>query len=936
MQYQELAILLPCHSLEDFPVHHDGEKAHSLLANWTALWHPQLIDSAKSMPTWSRVDNPPADCTDRLLLVPTVSDGELPTGFDQRAANANACLIRNETSREAILNQALAHIQADPSAVDSELAFDFLALGYCFLQIQLLTRQMHYSSNLDEIHFNSQVVIAAETAVNGTREAAIEKLTACFDVLMEERDHYYPLDAYIVDLTLVADSTIADLGPQLDSETAVNFLIRPETLARISETFPDVREKITTRIEDGSLDLVSGDQFERRLPLMSQESIVHELRRGYDQYSKIIGRPPTAYGRYSFGLCAALPQLLCQFDYRLALHSTFDGGQFPEASQFRARWSIADSSDIAVLARPPKNGAEHSVYLNYGVKMGESMDMDHCSVIFLAHWPGNVCDWYSDLKRISKYSSVLGKFVTIQEFFELTDDPGHTEHFPADAYQSPFLANEVAQGNADPISRVIDYWKHYHTLESAKSLTMLATAITGDPDDTDWDADLERIDAALDGPKDASLGDQLEERATNAMSQFAAALPRAKQPATPGYLVANPNSYVRRISMKADLLPAPPPLKRPVYASEATAAEKFVVADIPPMGFAWISGENADQKKGRGSRKPGPLLADENFLRNDFFEAGIDARSGGLRSIHPYNLRGNRLSQQLALRYRDPTVGPATWSYSKMVARSIKTVASTSTYGEIVAEGDLLNEDKVPVAGFVQTYRVWMGSRILNIDIELTPNVELGDDPWNSYFAARFAWKDETAELFGALNQIRQPLGRKKIESPYFIDLETEKERTSILTGGIPWHRRRGSRELDSILMVKGETRQIFSMGIGIDLTHPVQSAVSMLTPPRSLFQTSPPPAPVETSWLFQIDTRNVVATAWSPLIEGGKVVGFRVGLLETMGRRSHLHLSTFRELISAKRIDGNGKQLDEIDIEDGKLAMDFVENQFAIVEGRW
>ena len=46
MPYQELLILLPCHSLEDFPTYHDGDDSQSLLANWSALWHPELIASA--------------------------------------------------------------------------------------------------------------------------------------------------------------------------------------------------------------------------------------------------------------------------------------------------------------------------------------------------------------------------------------------------------------------------------------------------------------------------------------------------------------------------------------------------------------------------------------------------------------------------------------------------------------------------------------------------------------------------------------------------------------------------------------------------------------------------------------------------------------------------------------------------------------------------
>ena len=85
MSYQELLILLPCHSLEDFPVHHEGEDAQGLLAGWTALWHPQLLAEAQSIVRWHRMDDPPEELADRLIVIPKVSDQELPTGFVDRA-----------------------------------------------------------------------------------------------------------------------------------------------------------------------------------------------------------------------------------------------------------------------------------------------------------------------------------------------------------------------------------------------------------------------------------------------------------------------------------------------------------------------------------------------------------------------------------------------------------------------------------------------------------------------------------------------------------------------------------------------------------------------------------------------------------------------------------------------------------------------------------
>ena len=155
--YREVLILLPCHSLEDFPTYHEGEEAESLLACWTAMWHPRFIASSHKMPQWSRVDDPPEDIKDKLLFVPSVSQQELPAGFSRRATESGATVIRRMNNRDEILAKALAPFsEQDP--IDEELVADFLALGYCYLQVELLTRQMRYSSSLDELYFNDKVV----------------------------------------------------------------------------------------------------------------------------------------------------------------------------------------------------------------------------------------------------------------------------------------------------------------------------------------------------------------------------------------------------------------------------------------------------------------------------------------------------------------------------------------------------------------------------------------------------------------------------------------------------------------------------------------------------------------------------------------------------------------------------------------------------------
>ncbi|WP_425614297.1 hypothetical protein NA78x_004164 [Anatilimnocola sp. NA78] len=933
-QTTELLILLPCHSLEDFPTYHDGDDSQSLLANWSALWHPELMAAAGQAIEWKRIEDPPQELAGRIIAVPTVCVQRLPTGYAQRVKESGGCLIRGKTDRKDIVEAALAFLGPRANPVSDDLAADFLALGYGYLQIALLTRQMRYSSNLDETYFKTTAVAAAKAAVEGNEELAREKLGACFSLLAEERDHYYPVDALVIDLKLMASSTIgAPLRSDLAGDTPTNLLLSGELLAEMAAKEPASLDLVRDRLNTGTLSIIGGEASERRLPLLSLDDIAAGLKQGSEVYEQYLGKRPEVYGRWKFGLTPQLPGMLNRLGYKGALHTSLEDGKVPEGTQLKVRWEGIDGQAIDAIARPPLDASKPQTFLTYATKLGESMDGDHVATICLAHWPGQASCWLGDLQRIAKYCSALGKFATVEHYFRETAQPGHIDRFEADKYKSPYLKQAVIRRHEDPISTSVRYWQQQALANSTSTLQTLAALVGGDAKSS-APASEAPLEASC---TDASLAAAQEAR-SSAATNCAEKLAGTSRAAGNGVLVINPHSFVRRENVETNFLNALPTIEKPVYATGGTPAAGQVVVDVPPFGFVWIPSE---AKPARETKQP--ILAEENVLRNEFFEAIINPITGTLGALHEYGKRGNRMSQQLALRLPGPSQKPGdtyrdpdeTAVYTVMAADEVKVTSASTAMGEIVCTGRLLDREGKKLAGFVQTYRVWRGSRVLQVQVELDPIEQPRADPWNSYYCARFAWADPAAEVFRTLHQTRVPAGGKQFEAPHYIDLVTLKDNTTIFTGGLPFHRRHDARMLDSLLITRGERARKFTFGIGIDVKYPLTEAISLLSGPVVVERAAKPHSGT-TGWLAHIDARNVLVTSCEPLVEEGRVAGLQLRLLETEGRPAKASIRTFRALGSGHVVDYQSNVLRDCEAEEGKLRVELTPHEWIWVTARF
>ncbi len=806
---------------------------------------------------------------------------------------------------------------------------------------------MRYSSNLDQVHFNSQLVAGAMAAASGDRQLASDKLTACFNLLGTERDHYYSVEAFLIDLTMVAQKSLGkSLQCEISQGAPINLLASGELCSLLGEQEAETHSALTKALLDGTVCLIGGEDVERRLPLLSCETVLAELRRGAHALKSSVGQSAVIYGRRRFGLTPLLPQVLDKLGFTGALHATMDDGRFPLGTQIKTRWEGTDGVGIDAIARAPLDASKPATFLNLATKLGESMDSDHVATLIFAHWPGHASVWYEDLRRCAKYGSALGKFVTVSGYFRDTYMPGHVDRFEADKYRSPYLKQSIIRSEADPLSTIQRYWVRNTSLGVADSLSTLTTLVRGtQPPVAAGDSRL-AVDRTSDDPDASEVDEPLAQRIVESTAAFAACIPQSAGAKESGYMVLNPFSFVRRVGLEVPQLAALPKIEKPIYAAAESATTKHVVVDVPPMGFVWVTAASSPSKQ-----RPSPLLAEDLrdredlvVIRNEFLEATINPTTGAMQSLKDYGKRGNRLSQQLALRTGSSRgkVGEA-WqnpdesaAYSVMAADSVEVSAATTAYGEVTVAGRLLDREGRLQANYRQTFRLWRGTRVLHLEIELDPQITPAADPWNAYYACRFAWADETAELFRAVNQTRQKATRKQLEAPLYIEINTGEAQTTVLTGGLPYHKRIGDRMLDTLLSVRGERQKKFHIGLGLDLPQPHNEAIGLLAPKTCTFQNASAPQSGDSSWLFHIDARSVVATHWEAVIDGDAVVGVRVRLLETSGRAARARLAAFRAVSEARLLDFNGQSRGECQLNEGRVQLEFSPGQWTEVEMLW
>ena len=1029
--------LLPCPNLDDFPTHHQGQDAESLLANWTAAWHPELIAATGSRPLWCSTEQtasqtesnlpdqtdsaesdaeqtdpylsdlypddegidqnptgehggphapkpydgspfrlpqqtgnqsedinqregapnndpdsePDADSVwrDSVLFIPTVSTSSLHEGFAASVATSSAAMIAGHTNRDEIAQRLIEVLGLRTDDTIKQWANEFYAVGYAWLQVQLLTRKIRYSSNLNQERFDSALIQSARAVVAQDYDTAEAELTTCYDTLMEEKNNYYPVKPDLIDLVLTSPKT---LGKSLETELGVghpsNFHMTGDTIETLAQRNPQTTELLRQRLAYRSASLVGGNQFELPAALLSKDSVVNQIVQGGLTAKRLLGTEPKVFLRRRAGLTSDLPLLLEQLDFAGALHVSFDRGRVPPSSSGTIAWSGPANSSIMAKTETPLDASDAATFLDFSVQFGKQLDSAHSATMVLVHWPGKTQSTFHDLVRISSRSPVLGTFQTFENHFDEIYDPGYGDTFLSDEYRPGYLAEACKSSSQAPISSIVSYWRNTWQLTSLAHLnTWIAMAgkigLADDPVTTDecssiakrirnvqqlieqqtesWQPSNTEIDTQISAIEDTAF--QLLRRVCGPESDGDTAT-----------ILLNPWGFRRRLALTktaeiakkdSDFSSSQKPFQ--LTAVNCDQSGHHWIMDVDSFGAERIE-KHATATSADGKRQPDVLDGDK--LQNEFFVATIDSTSGGLRSIQFHGKRGNRGGQRIV--YHDHTRPNVS---SQMVCRSTKSIALSKIGGQIETAGAILMEGE-EVADFQQTFRLLRGQRYLEIEIELTPKISLPSSA-ASWFASQLAWQDESCSLHAACQLAKFEAVDPQIQSPNFVEISMTDYSLTLLAGGLPAHRRTARCKLDTMLIVGNEQQRNFRLAIGVNISHAARTAIHFDSPIYAIDQLPSDTINKETHHrcLLHLDCKNIISTFSEPVFSGDKLVAIRLRLQETEGRAGRLNISTPLTLAKVERQNllGHTDAMLKIDDNLHRVGIDFSRHDFFQVE---
>lgn len=971
-QLKRSIFVIPSSALEDLPPRMGHPLASDFLAAWTSQWDPRLLVGLGTLPEWKKADGSSLDLNASLVLCPEVSRPKIEVSTREQLA-VNQCIVvdSQSSSRPELVNALLDTVSgAESESPDSQKAAenitgqppllleDFYALGYAVLQIQILARKLRYSWNIDWIMFSEQVLSAARASLEQNAEETERWLQASFDSLSQERDRYCSQQAYLLDVVLLASSTLgASLDRQLEVPHPFSLIATSNLLSELKERNPGAWTCLSRLVADKACSLLGGLEVERPHAYLSSGSIVRELGRGLGSYTKIGVAPPKVFTRFHPGFLASSPTWLTQFGYTGAFLAAWSGGVVPDKDQAKIRWQASDDGkSLDTVLGHVLDAASADSYIDLAVKLSSQLDYHHIPTLVLAHWPGIRLVALDDLFRVIARTPALGKFHAAEDYFATTTQPYSSDSFPSSAFKVPVPTSLPEQHQLH--RTLMEYEKNRVQAERLWSLSHLWEQVASRaPQDSDMpnaeQTEIVELLSHIDGSFDtkfeaAGISKGIADGKAKLLARIQKTLGGSGKAATTragAFLVVNPSNHSQRMFLSDVPGAVDSASCTRILAAETKSGKSRVVIDIPPFGFVrFRSNEGgATSSANVSSTKPSfwkrvagarsGIAQSDWTLANEFMEIQIDPKKGHLRSVYISNKRGSHLSGMTSL-VRGPVDALRKWDDADCLEWTdvqFKLVESTQLVGIIEVTGSVKNGDGT-LARVTTRYTLWKGSRSIEIEIAAEGmKLESCGCVW------RTAWQNEGSSVSAWYQGVKGKLQGPLQGTVELIEVDDADHRIYIAPRGLSAHRRSGSRFLISHIPVDGDGKSKASIAIGLDWPRPYETAMDQCDTPWLIEDAFAGDKPDTGAWLAQCSLSNV-NLAWDdarPVLDAkffpedeqdtwtGQTADGCIWLREMQGRRGSAKLSFFRNVSEAWRVDCQGREFDTLTISDGQVVLE-------------
>jgi hypothetical protein len=317
--------------------------------------------------------------------------------------------------------------------------------------VALLNQNRHYLQAPDEIRLKSLLKDAIEGVRNNQPGAVQQAMQSAFDEIAMSKDNYHPTQNYFIELTLASKTTVGEPLRQLLREAAqINLFMPGSVLETLPDTHPETFELLKSAIEKNKIRFIVDDTEPQSLSLLPILDIADHMLAGISIYCDLLNVSPKVYGRLTTGLSPVLPQLLQLTELKGAIHfAPLAGWKIKESEQSKIIWQGTDGNNTDALVRYPIDASTFLGFFDLANQLSSQFSQDSVPTSVFALFPGQKSGWIDILRRMSHFSSGLGKFVSIEEYFSDTIHSGGSQRFGYEVYP----VNALMESDENPISQ---------------------------------------------------------------------------------------------------------------------------------------------------------------------------------------------------------------------------------------------------------------------------------------------------------------------------------------------------------------------------------------------------------------------------------------------------------------------------------------------------